>query len=71
MKKRILLLLSERSTYTSLVAMLGSSLALGLNEEAWQQVSAAVAAVAGLIGMLTLDNGDREKLEAEEIEETE
>lgn len=62
MKRRILLLLTERSTYTGLIAALSSMAALGLPEEVWQQIATVIAAVSGLIMAFSLEKGDKEKL---------
>ena len=60
LKKRILKLLKEPSTYAGLAGVLGGSAVLGLSEEGWMQIFGVVMAIAGTIAMLTLDTGDTE-----------
>jgi hypothetical protein len=62
MKKRILLLLKEKSTYSGLIAFLAGASVLGLDESAWQAIAGAIAAIAGAVTALTLEKGDVEEL---------
>jgi len=61
MKRRILLLLTEKSTYAGAVAFLAGSAAFGLSAETWASVASALSAIAGLFAMLLLEKGDEVK----------
>jgi len=66
MKQRILLLLKEKSTYSGLIAFLAGASVFGLGEAEWQAVAGAIASIAGLVTMLTLEKGDVEKIKEAE-----
>jgi hypothetical protein len=66
MKKRILKLIKEPSTFAGLASMLGGISVAGLTEDMWLQIFGAVAAVAGVVAMFVLDTYDAEALDKEQ-----
>lgn len=58
MKKRILKLLKEPSTYAGMAGVLAGLGVAGMSEDQWMQVFGAVASVAGAVAMFVLDSAD-------------
>lgn len=65
MKKRILKLLQEPSTFAGLAGALGGASVFSLTEDMWLQIFGTISMIAGTVAMFVLDSKDAEDLEKE------